>query len=185
MAKLKGGAQDAAANVTSNLGEVSKLAHLLVEYDQEIAVAELRLTELKENARRMREESLPSAMNELGLTEVVLGTGEKIKVQLDVYAAIPADQRAKAYLWLEENGFGALIKTEVSVQFGREEREKALELANKLRAEGLEANADASVHAQTLKAWLREQLGAGKVVPLDLFGARPVSTAKITLPRKK
>jgi len=35
------------------------------------------------------------------------------------------------------------------------------------------------VHAQTLKAWFKEQMAAGKTPPMDLFGARPVWTTQI------
>jgi hypothetical protein len=80
---------------------------------------------------------------------------------------------------LEEHDFGGLIKTAVTVQFGKGEDEKAVELYERLVAEGLVVEADREVNAQTLKAFLREQLAAAAPVPLDLFGARPVWVAKI------
>ena len=45
---------------------------------------------------------------------------------------------------------------------------------------GFDPALDQGVHAQTLKAFLKEQLSKGANIPLELFGARPVWTAKIT-----
>jgi hypothetical protein len=123
-------------------------------------------------------------MAEVGLDKVVLQSGEAITVKRDVYVAIPADQKAQAFGWLEENGHGALIKTEVSVAFGREQREAAVAFQQSCEQQGLNADVNVSVHAQTLKAFLREQLENAKPVPLDLFGARPVSIATVKLPKK-
>lgn len=166
------------------LGEVQHLARILVDYDRDIEAAEEKLKALKENARRVREEALPNAMAEVGLDKVVLQSGEAITVKRDVYLSIPSDGKTKAYGWLEENGHGALIKTEVSVAFGKEQREAALTFQRDCEAQGLTADVNVTVHAQTLKAFAREQLEAGKPFPLDLFGARPVSIATVKLPKK-
>ena len=162
------------------LGEISALARMLVDYDREVDEAEAKLKELKEHARRVREESLPGAMEQLGLKELRLASGERIEIKQDVYASIPKDGQGAAFEWLEGNGFGGLIKTEVSVSFGRDERLAARELAETLVAQGLVADVSSSVHVQTLKAFLREQLAEARPIPLDLFGARPVSVAKVT-----
>ena len=55
-----------------------------------------------------------------------------------------------------------------------------MRLSERLRAMGLQPSLDQSVHAQTLKAFLKEQLAMGTNIPLDLFGARPVWTAKLS-----
>jgi non-ribosomal peptide synthetase component F len=163
------------------LAEISALAHALVAADREVDSAEQALREAKEKARQLREESLPMAMLELGVETLTLNTGEKVSVKQDVFAAIAADQRSAAFDWLEQHGFGGLIKTELELKFGRDEQERMQEAATLLRAEGYQPEIARNVHPQTLKAFLREQLEAGNPeLPLDLFGARPIWTAKIT-----
>lgn len=161
------------------LDELSALAHELVSAEREVEHAEKELKDSKERARFLREESLPAAMQELGLESVTINTGEKVSIKQDVYLAIPVERREDAYGWLESNGFGGLIKMEVSVGFGKGELTKANELVDDLRDKGLAAECSRSVHAQTLKAWANEQLRAGKNIPLDMFGARPVWVAKV------
>lgn len=172
-----------------NLGEVGRLAAALLEAQREVEDAEARLKVLKERERKLAEEDLPGAMEECGLQSVRLPDGSKIDVKQEVYVAMTAMQKPIAYQWLDDNGYGGLIKHELKCSFGRgeEEEEKLNSVVNAMQALGLEPEAKADVHAQTLKAWLKEQLqDAEKAarVPLDLFGARPVQVAKVTLPKK-
>lgn len=159
---------------------MAELARALVEADAGVDEAEGALKDAKERARVLREETIPAAMQEMGLEEVKLETGQKISIKQDVYASIPAASKGAAYDWLNEHGFGGLIKVEVSTTFAKGEQEQAIKLHKQLAAQGLQPDLDQSVHAQTLKAFLREQIAAGNNIPLDLFGARPVWTAKIT-----
>lgn len=166
--------------MTISLTEMAELARALVDADKNVEAADISLATAKERARLLREETIPSAMQELGLESLVLDTGQKLKVQQEVYASIPAANKLAAYDWLNEHGFGGLIKVEVSTQFAKGDQDKAIDLAQTLRGMGFDPALDQGVHAQTLKAFLKEQLSKGANIPLELFGARPVWTAKIT-----
>ena len=159
---------------------MTALARALVDADVFVKEMEANLQDAKERARVLREETIPSAMQELGLEEIKLETGQKLSVKQDVYASIPAAYKAAAYQWLEDNGFGAIIKTDVTVQYGKGELEKAQELFDELISRNMAPDLTQNIHAQTLKAFLREQISAGTAIPLDLFGARPVWTAKLS-----
>lgn len=162
-----------------SMNELSALAGALVEAERDVESAEALLKSRKETARRLREESLPAAMQELGLSKVRLESGETIEVKQDVYASIPAEKKEAAYAWLEQHDFGGLIKTAVSVDFGRGELDEAKGFLLRLQGEGFAPDFSRSIHAQTLKAFLNEQIRDGKDIPLDLFGAMPVFVAKV------
>lgn len=164
------------------MDELSALAHALTEADRAVDAAEQELKQRKEFARILREETLPGAMQELQLTNITLGSGEKIGIKQEVYLALSAERKEEAFNWLEQNNFGGLIKTVVSVQFGKGELEVAQHTAEELQEAGLSPELKRDVHAQTLKAWAREQLSEGKSFPMDLFGARPVWTATVKKP---
>lgn len=159
------------------LGEISTLAQQLRENEQALAQAEDLVKTLKGRIMKLTEEDLPYAMKSLGLSELKLETGEKLTIKDEVYASISAGNKDAALLWLDDNGFGGLIKTNVGVQFSKGEDEKARNFVENLIVDGYDASYDRGVHPQTLKAFLKEQLAAGKAVPLDLFGARPISKA--------
>jgi hypothetical protein len=162
------------------MDDVSNLARAMLDADKEVEKAEFLLKAAKEKLRVLTEETIPSVMQELGLTSLVLDTGQKLSVKQDVYASIPSGNKREAYDWLNENGFGGLIKISVDVEYGKGEAELAIALFKELQERGLSANAEESVHAQTLKAFLREQVASGASIPMDLFGARPVWVAKVT-----
>lgn len=162
-----------------DVSEISLLARQLVGAEKEVERAEDILKRAKEDARRLREEALPSAMDEAGVKELTLESGEKITVTTEVYCSIPVAKREEAFAWLESNNFGGLIKSDVSVAFDRGDKSKAEALVQRLAAEGLTPEMSTTVHPQTLKAFVKEQLAKGANVPLDLFGARPVNTARV------
>jgi hypothetical protein len=162
-----------------SLTEMAELARALRDAQADVELLEAKLKEQKEYARVLREETLPGAMQELGLAELKLDTGETITITDDVYASIPADKKPAAFDWLEDHGFGGLIKTEVGVMFGKGEMDKATEVYDALAGQGMEPKFIRDVHPQTLRAFLREQMRAGNPVPLNLFGARPVFTTKL------
>jgi len=163
-----------------SLDQMMQLARAMVDADQGVVDAETALAAAKEKARQLHEESVPSAMQELGVEKMTLDTGETLKVSQEVYASIPNENKRNAHDWLNTNGFGGLIKLEVAVNYGKGEQEVALALFKELHERGLQADLAEFVHASTLKAFLKEQIAKGAQVPLDLFGARAVFCAKIT-----
>lgn len=156
------------------------LAAALREADAAVEEADLLLKAAKEHARLLREETIPSAMQELGLESLTLEGGAKLTIKQDVYAQLTEENKPAAFEWLEVNGFGGLVKCEVVVGFGRGDLEEAQELYQELSERRLTTALTQSVHIQTLKAFLREQLASATNIPLDLFNARPVWLAKIT-----
>jgi tagatose-1,6-bisphosphate aldolase len=171
---------------TITLNDVSALVTALADAEDEVAQAEQLLKDKKEAARFLKEESIPSAMQSLGLKQVVLETGEKVTIAQEVYASIPAENKAEAYAWLEDNGFGGLLKLSLAIEYGKGEKQEAIALFKELTERGIVPDLSEGVHAQTMKAFLKEQIAAGnEALPLDLFGARPVFVAKITQPKSK
>ncbi len=161
------------------LKQLVSAAQLLLHTNAAAAVQEAALKLAKEKARILREETIPNAMLELGITRLDLDGGQTLTMTQEVYASIPADQTTAAFEWLNKNGHGGLIKTEVKTLYGKGERKLAEKLAIQLCNKGLNTTFNESVHPQTLKAFLKEQIREGKKCPLDLFGARPVMTTKI------
>ena len=156
------------------------LVEAMLDADTEVEIATRNLEIAKEHLRLIREETIPSAMQELGLTELKLTDGRKLSVKQDVYASIPANEKREAYSWLDRNGFGGLIKVDVKIAYGKGDISEAKSLFNELSNRGLGVELSENIHSQTLKAFLREQLSLGSDIPLDTFGARPIWTAKVS-----
>lgn len=161
------------------LQQISVLATRQLNLEGDIKEMEEALKKLGEDLRRVQEVDLPNAMAEAGMKAFTLNNGAKITIKDDVAVSIPKDQKHEAYQWLRDNGFGDVIKHNVVVEFGKEDDEAAIRLMQYCEKQGKRAEDQQSVHAQTLKALVKEQLANGKEIPLDLFGAYPYSKAVI------
>jgi hypothetical protein len=159
--------------------QMTSLARSLLDADDNVSQLELKVKAAKEQARILREETIPMCMQEMGVNQMKLTTGETLTVKEDVYAQLSAESKPAAFAWLEENNFGGLIKTEVSVAFGKGELDNAQALIESLRKAKFDPVLEKNVHAQTLKAFLREQISNGTKVPLEIFGARAVFVAQV------
>lgn len=159
-------------------GEIQRavaLAKLMVSAQDRVADLEEQLSVAKRDLARIETEDLPELMREIELTSFQLEDGSTVSVEEMVTCSITEARRAEAHAWLLEHGFGGLIKTEVSVAFGRGEHAAAEACAASIGGTLKEA-----VHPSTLKSFVKEQMTAGRPVPFDLFSVHPFNRAKLT-----
>lgn len=171
------------APTNDQLKEVATLARLWLEASKAVSDAEDVLSKAKAKLEKVETIDLPEAIAETGLSELRLSTGEKVKVSDDVSCGITAANAERAFGWLTKNGYEGLIKAVVTTQFSSGDLKRAQQLVETLsKKKGLEVEFKRSVHPQTLKAFLKEQIAQRKKLPLDLFGARSYSRATVKLP---
>lgn len=166
--------------MSGDLQRVVQLAELLLQLRANVERLETELIDAKADVRRVEQEDLPDLMQELGLETFKLKTGETIEVKPEVDCSISAERRAAAHSWLVDRGFGGLIKTEVTVAFGRGDHAAAEDFAEEVAKSGKQPEIVERVHPSTLKAFVKEQMAAGTQIPFDLFGVHPYSKVKIT-----
>lgn len=160
---------------------LQQVADLVTEYQTWVREEERLLDEAKEAGKRKRyygEKAIPEALSALGLSGVTLDTGQRVTVEPMVYVDIKEENRPAAHRWMEENGYGELIKTEVFAQFGRGDRNLAQAALETLQEAGFSPEAKESVHPQTLRAWANDLLVSGTILP-DFFGAYLGAKTKI------
>ena len=105
--------------------------------------------------------------------------GSTVSVQTFYGASIPKDRTEEAFNWLRTNNYGDLIKNVVSVSFGRNEDNVAKSVAGELQSKGFATSQKEWVEPMTLKAFVKEQVEAGRAIPSDLFGIFTGRKAKI------
>jgi hypothetical protein len=168
----------------SDLHRAVQLAELLIELRARVETLEQQLAAAKADARRVEQEDLPDLMQELGLEKFALRNGTVVEVRPEVDCSISEERRAAAHSWLVDKGFGGLIKTEVVVTFGRGEHAQAEDFAHDCVERGVHPSLTERVHPSTLKAFVKEQMAAGRPVPFDLFGVHPYNKVKLAAPKK-
>ena len=165
--------------MAEDLDRVVKLSELLLTQQREVKEKEEELKAVKAAALRTEREDLPTLMTELGLTEIKLANGSTVKITEDVDCGITDATRDRALAWLLKNNFGGLIKTEVAVKFGRGDHDEATRVRDQLTKEYDGVVLVETVHWQTLKAFVREQMAGGKKIPMTYFNVYPYSKAVI------
>lgn len=186
---FEGDAEHGSSAQGDTLARISQLASLMTEQKRAVDAAEEALVVAKQALLRTETEDLPELMREIGLDEVKLVDGSKVSVKDDLTCGLSEERRPAGLAWLEEHGFGGLIKTAVSLEFVRGEGELAAEVAQRIAEEfQREVTMKRDVHAATLKSFLKEELAKGADSPLDsdaqaLFAVRPFPRAKLTPPK--
>ena len=163
--------QDAGATAPNNMGKIGAVATDVADTDKEISDLENQLKKKKDYKKHLSENVLPNLFAEVGLSEIKLADGRHLKVSNFYGASIKDVKKEAAFKWFRDNGFGDLIKNQVSCSFGRDEDEKARGLINTLNEKGYQSSQREWVEPSTLRAFIREQHEAGKQLPMDLLGA--------------
>jgi hypothetical protein len=153
-----------------SLKVVAELAAKQVQLEKDIEDLEAQLKEKTEALSQVQEKDLPEAMMECGISEFKLVDGSKITVKPFYQANPPKEKYEEAMQWLRDNGHGDLIKNDVTVSFGKGEDERAVDFKTFLKDHGTSYTDKTGVHAMTFKAFVREQVEAGRNLPFDLLG---------------
>lgn len=170
------------------LHRITAAASALKGAQWEVERAEEVLKQAKERMRELRERVLPALLDEAQVQSLGLQDEEGTVVERgeDVYASIAKDKAAAACAWLDANGYGALIKSEIVVEAPRGDRATALAAIAALRKAHIEYAERSTVHPQTLKAFVRESLEEGRKLSPDItYHTVPVVELKVKRARKK
>lgn len=161
-----------------------EMAEFMVAKARKVKEIEERLKAEKQELLKLETEVLPELMLEIGLTEFTLKDGSKVAVKRDINCAITEVNRYDAHEWLKANGFAGLIKTQVSVEFDRGANEEAQQFAQTVTElrDGEAPKVLNTVHASTLKSFVKEQLEKGEMVPEDLFSLHVFNRATYKKP---
>jgi len=171
----------------AGLAQISELATLAHEAALNIARLEDEVAAEKDRLRRITEEDLPMAMIECDLNEFETTDGLKVTWKPEYAVNITNANKEAAYKWLNDNGFGGIIKLNVNVRYERGKQKQAQTLVNQLQKKGIDADVSQSIHHQTLKSFVRERMEDTESelqFPAKLFGAYPYNVAKVK-PKKK
>lgn len=165
-----------------SLSSLKKLIDMQLARESDITLLEKKLDELKEQHRKLSQETIPDKMQELGLSELRTDQGFMVRVQKFYSAKIPDEYRDKAVAWLRQTGNDGIIKTALSMAFGKGEDREVQRVSKLLKRAGIEFEAKQSIHPQTLKAFVREMVESGKQISHQMFGIYIGNVTKIEVP---
>ena len=155
---------------TGKSQELSELCTRLLELQRQITRCEENIKELRSQERLLSENEIPNLMQQSGISSLKLTDGSSVEVKPFYAAKIPVSKTDEAFDWLSSNGYGDLIKNQVSLTFGKSEDNVANSLVEDLKSKGHNVSQKKKVEPMTLKAFVKEQIQSGQKLPMDLFG---------------
>lgn len=167
----------------TSLKALADKCQLLELAEKKVAELEDQLKERKEAARKLSEEEIPQFLAEKGLSSITLTNGTEVKISEEVRPGVKVADRAFCYAWLRDNGYGDLIKNNVSVSFAMGEDAQAVKLKAAIQDLGMVGTEKEDVHYQTMKAFVTEQHKKGVSLP-DEFGVYVANKTKLVQKRK-
>lgn len=126
---------------------------------------------------------LPALMDAAGMPSFTLADGTEVEVKEFCSGSLPKDpkKRKAALAWLRANEGDSLIKTEISLAFGRMEGKIVKKVLDALKKIKIQPTVETGVHPQTLMAYARERLENGDSIDLDKLGLYAGKVAKFKL----
>ena len=163
-----------------SMSALTQMGQQLYDAEQAVIDAEARLKHAKRKRDALATQAIPSALEEMGIESLTMTGGRKIEVKPILSVTPLAANRPRVMEEVTKQGAESIIKTTVSVPFGRGEQEAVKALLTKLQEDGLSAKLDTKIEPQTLKKHVKERLEAGLPVDTELFGVREFTQAKFT-----
>ena len=163
------------------MGVLRSLADELMQSEENIRRLEEELEVAKAVHKDIAENRIPAATDGME-GKFNLGDGRELQVKEEIRSSIAGEKRVPAIEWLDEHGYGHIVKRQVVFEFpkGDEERcKKFIEAVQKLGLGQLVMKSNFTVHHATLNSWVKERLGEGVALPSDVFGIFRQRTAKI------
>ena len=136
------------------LGEISKAVKEAWMLEERIEKGTTLLTKLGEQLNVIKQKVIPDLMAKFNMSELTTTDGVKVKIVPYYSGKIISPS---AYEWLQENGHGGAVKTEVFLPLGKdrmEDGQKAVDVLTKYGFMGACINTE--VHHATLKALVKE-----------------------------
>ena len=165
---------------TTEIKSLSEQVLKLRDLEAEVKSDEERIKTKQKEIARISEDVIPTMLSEMGLSQLKLADGSSVDVKPFYSASISVANREKAYKWLRDNGLGDIIKNDVTVSFGRNEDNKAVDYANLAKSHGFEPTQKLKVEPMTLKALVRERIEAGQEMPMDIINVYVGNRTKLT-----
>lgn len=161
------------------LGQLSELCQKQISIENQISDAEESIKKLKKDLAEYRDNKIPDLFDELGMSKFSLTDGTEVSVERGFVGNITAKTQKEAFAWLKKNKHGDIIKHDFTVKMKSGQDEQVKELREELGLLGVTYAEKSSVHPQTLKAFVNEQMNQGTDIPQDAFNIFPIRKAKI------
>lgn len=159
------------------LGEISKLITEAWMIEERIEKGKALLEKLTASVNLIKTKQLPDLMAKFNMAEFKTTDGISVKVKPFYSGKILSPA---AYDWLNDNGHGGVVKTEVVVQLAKGQMDIGRKIVEYLAERQYAGFLSTEVHHSTLNALVKDIMESGKTLPEDLFSTYTGRVAKVS-----
>jgi hypothetical protein len=180
---------DAATGLQGTDAQLASISELMEREDRlqhQLETQEALEADLRGQLQELRTKHLPEAMMAAGVDRFrCASTGTEARLTFECAGGLGEDEqeRERKLDLLIANGADEIVKTEVTAAFNKDEYHRAMALLGELQRRGLPTILKRNIHPMTLKAWVKERVAGGAVLPLDDIGLWYGQIAKIKRPK--
>lgn len=163
------------------LNDIQELAKQAEELSHQITEKTEELSVLKEQLKDILEHKLPDMLESLGMEEIRLSSGAKIKLERQIFGKFPKDPEDVLTVleYLERMGSSSLLKRTYEIP-AKVESEKLKAITETLKQQGISFTTKESIHPQTFNKFVRECIETeSETFPRTAFGVVEVTTTKL------
>jgi len=149
--------EDEGVSQESTLELLSKLSYEQKQKEDELNQLQLQVSQKEEELNNIKRKEIPKVMNDLGIFDFTLKTGESITIKKSYYGSIKGNEE-QFYQYLEEHELDDIVKNIITVTFSKEDYYRAKELYENLLKMCYDVTNTRNIHASTLKSFFKERI---------------------------
>lgn len=152
-----------------------------------IATLTAEETLLRSRLNHLKTVAIPDALKEAGISSFTHGD-QIVEVEDFVSGTLPKDEKGRkaALDLMDKYGFGSSIRTQIVIDFAKEDHDDAVKLYNQLRKNNsLNIELKEDIHNQTYLANIRQRLEEGLKIDVDKLNVFVGNTTKFKKAKQK
>lgn len=143
-----------------------------------IPFLEAVIKNMNKEYQQIRTDHLPDIMTQVGMESFTLSGGAKVEIKKDVSCNVKNPDALNKHI--TKKGHGDIIKSTVTVHYGKGDKKKSAALQKHLKELSADFSSKDTIHAQTLKKHVKEQMAEGKKFPGNIINIFEYKYAKIS-----
>lgn len=142
------------------LDQIVATATELIGINKTIAELSAQIGEKNKEALRLANEVLPNLLDEAGISDLGLSDDFRVKRSEEIYANISKENMSATVSWLEANNYADIVRYGILIPLGKGDVKMAKMAKVLLTKAKLGFEEIQTIHAQTLKAFVKESLAS-------------------------
>lgn len=154
-----------------------QLGDRLDQINKQVEEKEKEIHALKEQYNNIERRLLPELFEELGVQEIVLRDGTKIRLNSFYVGRLTPVNKEEAFHWLSDRNLDSIVKNKIDISLERGSQDTLRVIKAFCEENAIPFNLKEDIHHATLKSFINEQM-ENPDFPKELFNVHEVKQVR-------